>query len=764
MDGKGSENGSGNGSGNGGSPPGWSRSLWAALGLLAGIAASQGLPRPAIAAAVALGGLAGALPWRLGAAPLGLAAGLVAGWCAAVPPPADIALGRPVVVTARQVGDWELLDDRWSTAARLETVRQGARVRRWGVDVRMTFPGEGDPPGRRWRLRGDLRRPPALANGEAARAPPWLLRVKSERLLERLPASSAGGRLADSMASLRASLRGALAAVAPHRPGSSLARALALGDAAALPEPLLRGLRRTGTAHVVALSGLHLGVIAGWCALAGRRLGRRRRFLAVLLGTLAYLVLGGARPSLVRAWIMVAAAGAAALAGRPARPAHALAWAAALLAAREPGCVRDLGYQLTFAATGGVLLGLRILPRWWRRAPRPVAVALGSSIGAQIATLPIAVSTFHWLPLWAWLWNLLIVPAVALAVPLCMAWTLLAAACPPAAAATVAPLDLLAGWLALPASLPAGLGGGLPWAGSGWPPAAALTALVVLGRWPRCCLAAAAAGAILYAAAGAPADGGTAIRFLDVGQGDAALIDDGGAGLLVDGGGWWRPGLAEKALLPALGRLRLRRLAVVVLSHGDRDHCRGLLELAGYVPFGEVWLAPGTARSDCARRLTLLPGVRVRPLWAGERAGWQSWRFEAVSPEPGRRGHGNEDSLVLRATSRGRSVLLTGDIGSRTEGRLLRRPEGAPAALSLLKVAHHGSASSSSTAFLRSVRPRLAVISAGRSNPFGHPAPAVLERLSRAGIPVLRTDLSGLVEVRWHGPRAWHVSTPGAGG
>jgi competence protein ComEC len=733
-----------------------------ALCLLAATLAAQVLPQPRISAAVGLGGMALTLPRGLRLGGLGLAAGLLLGWCGVVAPPAGIDLGRPVSLVARQVGNWRARGEMWTTAARVEVLRQGAVVSRWDVDFWLNVPRGARPDGRRWRIRGYLGRPPALSNGGSSRAPPWRLRLKSSRLAERLPIVSLDGRLAAAAADLRGALLAVMDRAATGRPGSRLARALALGDSAAMPEPWLRGLRRTGTAHYVALSGLHLGVVGVWCALAARRLPRRLRLVSVLLATSFYLVLGGPRPSLLRAWLMVAAASVTALRRAPPRPGYALVWAAAILAALDPACMLELGYRLTFAATGGVLVGVRLLPRWWGTGPRGLPGALGGTIGAQLFTMPFTLAAFHWLPAWAWLWNLLLLPAVALAVPLSLAWTAVAVASPAVAVATVWPLDIIAAWLALPSLVPPGLAGGLPWFGSGWGAAVGLLALVLPTRWPRYWLPAAAAAAVATGVWAGGEPSGTAVHFLDVGQGDAVLVRDGRAGLLVDGGGWLGPGLAEKALLPALGRVRLRRLEVVVLSHGDRDHCRGLVELAGYVPIDEVWMSPGAARTGCGRQLALTAGARLRPLWAGERAAWRSWRFVALNPRAGSRGRGNEDSLVLSGESRGRSLLLTGDVGSRTERRLLSGASRLAEAVSLLKVAHHGSASSSSRSFLRAASPRLAVISAGRSNPFGHPAQEVLERLARERIPVLRTDRSGIIEVSWLSRDGWRVSTPGA--
>jgi competence protein ComEC len=257
---------------------------------------------------------------------------------------------------------------------------------------------------------------------------------------------------------------------------------------------------------------------------------------------------------------------------------------------------------------------------------------------------------------------------------------------------------------------------------------------------------------------------GAVARYIDVGQGDAALLGDGPTALLVDGGGWRGDGVAEKALLPVLARAGVRRIGVVIVSHADRDHCRGVLELADFVPIGEVWMTPGTARSQCGIELATRPGVRLRPVWAGARLTWRDWRFQVLAPAAGTRGSGNEESLVVRAESRGRSILFTGDVGHASEFALVHATPPGVLASTLLKVPHHGSAASTSSSLVASVRPRLAIVSAGAGNPFGHPSPKVLERLRGAGVPVLRVDRVGLVEVRWTDRHRWRLVTPAAPG
>jgi competence protein ComEC len=214
--------------------------------------------------------------------------------------------------------------------------------------------------------------------------------------------------------------------------------------------------------------------------------------------------------------------------------------------------------------------------------------------------------------------------------------------------------------------------------------------------------------------------------------------------------------------VPALAGLGVRRLDAVVLTHPDRDHCGGLLDLTAYLPVGELWTAVGWRRDGCIRELLLAPGVALRPLWAGERARLGAWRLTVLHPSPGERGGGNERSVVLRAETGRHRVLLTGDLGAPGEARLLARHPGEELAADVLKVGHHGSRGATSGAFLDAVKPRLALISAGPGNLYGHPSPVVLDRLARRGVRALSTDRAGMIRVELRPAGSLRVHLPGS--
>jgi len=471
----------------------------------------------------------------------------------------------------------------------------------------------------------------------------------------------------------------------------------------------------------------------------------------------------------VRAAVMGALAVAALLAERPPAAANALGWAAVLLLLDQPDLALSPAFQLTVAATAGLLLiAPPLAERWHHRAlPSWLTKSIAASAGAQLATLPWALPRFYMLsPLAPWL-NLPAVPWTGLALIASLAWTAVALVSPSWAASLLPLLDRLAApfswpsltppevWCPVPVALSAG------WA---WLLAAALGALLFLPfrrSLPVLAVAVACLGVCAAVAWPPPARRDPELAMLDVGQGDSILLRDGGHAILVDGGGWDGGDLGGRVLLPALLGEGVRRLDALVMTHPDLDHCGGLVDIAAYLSVGEVWMAPGWEPSGCAGRLMALPGVRTRFLAKGHRATLGRWRLTVLHPEADDHHEVNERSLVLLAEVHGRRVLLTGDIESWAEHHLAECCAGELRA-DVLKVAHHGSRTSSTYDFLEAVSPRLALISAGVKNLYHHPSPEVVERLQDRGTRLLRTDLGGEILVRFGADGRMRIETPGA--
>ena len=819
-----------------------------ALGILAGAALGlrlEWLPVPLavalLAAAMALGGGSGRLL-------AGLAAGLLA--AAIGPDPPDrrwpgIDPGRPVAVTGEVVEPWRRLEWGWRSELRTDLLSQGRVVLAQRRRLAIELAGEEPPPplGSRLRAHGYLGRPAGYANRIAVAPGPWRLRIKTRRLLD---VTAPPGTLDEASGWLRARVEEALAAAeAAGRPGSAhgsrgrpersastaadptagrtrspnpvgggaeaalrhgpaLVRALVLGEPSGLPPRWRRGLRRTGLAHLLAVSGLHAGLVAGVILVVAAPLPRPLRIVLALVAVAAYLALVGPRPSMLRASGMALIAGVALLARRGPASGNALAVVAGGLALARPELVAELGFRLTVAATAGIVfLAPRLESAWTagegerdRGAHTPAAhrerrrgVAFrwltrgaAATVGAQLASLPFALPVFHLTSWAAPLLNLVAVPYTALALAICLGWTALALLSPATAGALLPLLDALAlpfGW---PAAGPPAAWGVIASAA----PAAACAALaVVAAAWlpaprRRLWLLPAVAAAAWWCGAAAPGTGSPAdhppvgalrppvsLTLLDVGQGDAILLRDGGRTLLVDGGGWRHGDFGGRVLLPALLGEGVRRLDAVVLTHPDSDHCHGLEQVASYLPVGEVWLAPQWAGDRCADALAATPGARALHLAAGGRRRVGRWRLSVLHPAwpraPGRavasRDH-NRLSLVLLAEAAGRCAVLTGDLDRAGERAVVARDP--DLGCDLLKVGHHGSKTSTGPELLAAVRPRLALVSAGRGNPYGHPAGEVVARLERSGVILLRTDRQGLVRLEWRAGGPLRILTPAA--
>ncbi len=600
-----------------------------------------------------------------------------------------------------------------------------------------------------------------------------------------------GSPFRSALIDARSSLSGALSDVLPE-PEASLAGGILFGARAAIPRDLRDDMNATGTSHLVAVSGQNVTMVAGLLiALLAWLVGRRPAAWLALAGVLGYAVLVGAQPSVVRAAVMGSIYVMSIAVGRQHTAWVALLIAAAGMTALDPATARDVSFQLSFAATLGLMTLAPLLRERMERAigvfplSRPIAEMLSVTAAAIAFTLPITAVNFGRISLVAPLANLLAVPAfVAVAVTAAVA----------AAADLLLPsLSGLLAWLAWPpaaymvaavrwcASLPFaavevdGIGTGhaivyyglllyatwLLWRRPLAPPLPAARAASPEPRRlaPALGLAVllALASAFVWLAFTAPASGRLTVTFLDVGQGDAILIEaPQGQRILVDGGP------SGEAITAALSRnlpFFDRRIDLVVLTHPQADHLGGLpavLEnydvravLADPVPDDsavyDIWAASlrgaGLAATPAERGQTidLHDGAQLAVLSPAA----DVTAADADSP--------NDTSVVLRLTMGEISFLLTGDISERAESAIIRAGNDVQA--DVLKVAHHGSLTSTSPLFLRRVRPLLDVISVGADNRFGHPAPEVLRRLQDD--TVLRTDLNGDVTVSTDGERLW---------
>jgi competence protein ComEC len=571
--------------------------------------------------------------------------------------------------------------------------------------------------------------------------------------------------------------------LAVEGPGGGLLAALGLGEGAALAPAPRAALARLGLSHLVAVSGLHLWLVAAplylaaaalarrSAALAARRDSRRAAVAIALAGSALYALLTGLAAPVQRALAFLALLALAQLARRPLAPANVFGAAGLAVAAAEPAALFAPGVQLSFAATAALVWSApapardapeRLLARWLAA----FGLVLRTSASATAATAPLVALHFGVVSPLGWLANGLAVPLTSLLLlPLALASGLAAGAFPEAGGAIAAVLGaaaalgaaLLEGCVALAAHVPARVGV--------VPGAFGIVASCALGlacvrtrrTAPRLALALLSAAASAWGPPPGLSPAPPRVVYLDVGQGDAAVVQGRSAALLIDGGtaldaeGARRFDAGERVVLPALGALGVRRLDLAIASHADLDHRGGLAAVLRALPVARLWLPPG-GRADPAFR-ELLEAAAVRGVAVSERAAGEAplalgdLAVEALwPPRVGGPAERNDASLVVRVDVAGWRLLFPGDLERAGEQRLLVARERALRA-ELLKLGHHGSRTSSSSAFLAAVAPELAVVSAPRHGRFGMPHAEVLARLRAADVPWRWTGRDGAVVV-----------------
>jgi competence protein ComEC len=730
-------------------------------------------------AGLALAGLALWAAWRArltaASAAILLLVGL-AGWArTGLPDPWPAHEGLDVGVSRLEglvTGDVEREGPRTEVPLLVDRVitDEGSRPARGRLRALLFGPPSPLQPGDRVRVTLDLRparsfrNPGADGAGSARPGRPSLIATGRTETIDRRPPGGMPWWLRTRLAIHRVVVRELPAVPA------ALLEGLLIGERRRLPAGLLADFRAAGVVHVLAISGFNVALVAGAVVVTLRLLRVPARPAAALacLTLLGFAAVVGPEPSVLRATVMGVLAASAELVGREARTWNGLAAALIVLLAAEPGSLTDPGLQLSFAATAGILhlarpLALRLRPT----LGHGLGMAIAVSVAAELAVAPLVALHFGQLSLVGPLANLAVVPLAAGATMLGLLALGVTAVAGWAGHLLFQTLwALLVGLRLLVRGLAALPGAWIPIPPPpAWSVAAGGLALLLLPlagarRAHRVAVAALGLAAALGPAALLRPDGQLRVLMLDVGQGEAILVrGPDGAAVLVDaaGGGAGRSDRGERVVVPALRRAGVLRLAAVALTHGDPDHAGGLLGVLAGVPVGEVWLPAGSAAAGWDDVLAGL-GVPTRPLARGDRLTLGPLLITALHPPRPAPGHPappatdpNNGSLVLRVEWGLATVLLMGDAERPVERALL--DAGLPLRSLVLKVGHHGSRHATGGPFVEAVGPRLALISAGAGNPFGHPAPEVLWRLAGAGVEAARTDRDGAVEVWSDGSR-----------
>ena len=569
-------------------------------------------------------------------------------------------------------------------------------------------------------------------------------------------------------------------------PAAAVVVAILIGDRAGLADDVQRRLQAAGTYHVIAISGGNIAILTALLLTLLRMVVRSYRLVAsvALAVIVTYGWIVGGEPSVRRAVTAAAIYLTLHLVGVVPRSLNVLALVAAVLALTEPRAVLDAGAWLSFGATLGIVLGARRLTEWATdgAAPRdqagdaiPAAFAIArrcwlaglelfsATVAAELALLPVSASLFSrvsWLGL---VLNFVAIPAMTVVQIAGMSMVAFAgwwesAADASAWVASVAARGLvdssravlLAPWLVWrvpPTSI--------VWTVAFY--AAIAVALRLPARSPRRYLAIAVAcgsAIVIVSAPGlelaGPRAGRLRLTLLDVGQGDAILVQFPDAhSLLIDAGGLPAGSfdIGDRVVTPALWALGVRRLDWLAVTHGDADHIGGAAGVERNFHPREIWEGipiPPNPALQALRIQAHADGLAWRQVLAGqalELGGATVEVLHPASPSWERRRVRNDDSVVFRVRFGSVEFLLTGDAGTEFEDAFAMQVPRAP--LRVLKVPHHGSRSSSSARFVKVFAPEVALISVGRDNRFGHPAPDVLARYMQLGTVVFRTDQDG---------------------
>ena len=514
-----------------------------------------------------------------------------------------------------------------------------------------------------------------------------------------------------------------LSRLQPLEGGRALLAGFLIGETSALTEIELEAMRKSGLSHFVAVSGSNVALFLGVLAVAAGPLGVGpvRRALIGLVSLPVFVAATAFEPSVLRAAGMAALVLAGRALGIVLETWQVLALAVAGLIVLSPALTSSLGFQLSVAATAGVLVGSR-----WPVAGR-VQRSLAVTLGAQIAVTPLILVGFGQVPLASPLLNLIAAPLVAVATLSGMVGVV-----------GLAPLVDVGSALARIVLHVAHVGSTLPQVGPLGLTAAAVAIAVIVGR--REVRAISAVAASLWLAFTTLGSWGElppgSVAVLDVGQGDAILVSGGeDYHLLVDGGP------DPVVLWQHLQAMGIDELDLVVLSHVHADHARGLVGVLGRVPVAELWARVEPHQTSASQELLRAAsnaGVPVRQPEPGDSLRLGILDISVLGPLR-RYASPNDQSIVLEVRGPGRSMLLTGDI------EVVAQSELKGLAADVLKVPHQGAATSDPD-WLRSLGADLAVISVG-PNDFGHPAPWVIALFEEEGTSVRRTDVEGTVVI-----------------
>ena len=704
--------------------------------------------------------------------------------------PSDAGVSLSIAVTGMEKSSASLSGERAAAGGLLVTV----------TGMLTTDRMDGWRAGRRVRLPVQLHRAaryldPGVPDHERALARRGTTLVGTVKSAALVDITARGSIVDEALSAARAASRRAIAAAVGRWSAQSAAivAAIVIGDRAGLDPDVQRRLQEAGTYHVIAISGGNIAILAGLFIGLFRFAGwlGRTAMLLSIAALVAYAAFVGNGASVDRATLMAALYFAARAIDHRSPPLNALAVTAALLVVADPLAVTDPAFVLTVGATLAILVAVPVVgedgqarreaqnrTQALRRTARQMFTA---SAAAEAILFPVGALVFSRITFAGLVLNFLAIPLMAVAqiagmvlVPLAVVSTRAAVvagfAAHLGAAGLVASADLLrfAPFLACRIAPPsiAAIATYYAAVALSWTLWRRRVAITGSGespreRWVRRGSAAAAGLAALWILVdprtliAGRGDGKLHVTAIDVGQGDAILVVfPRGSTLLVDAGGLSSSSafdIGDRVVAPVIREAGFRRLDLLAVTHGDPDHAGGAAAIVEEFRPREVWEGIPVPRSEGLTRLRTLAqarGARWANVYAGDHVLVDAVDVIARHPSPAdweRQKVRNDDSIVLELRWRDVSIVLTGDAGKAVERDIAAAFP--PARLRVVKIPHHGSLTSSSPEFVAALHPRIAIVSAGRANHFGHPVPEVLDRYRAVGAEVFRTDRDGAVTV-----------------
>lgn len=613
----------------------------------------------------------------------------------------------------------------------------------------------------------------------------------------RVIAHHEGNRIMEMALRLRKCLRKKIERGMPASDASRLLSAILLGYRKGISDQLKQYFQRTNTIHVLAISGLHVGLVYLLirCVLKAFVLPRWAVSLIAIPPLLLYMVITGMKIPVLRATLMIVVYLLAPLLQRKADLFNTIGVAAFLILVIAPSQLFDAGFQLSFVAVISIvvftppvekcllrLFSLNVLPGQLYRGPLGGWPARGGRfILASVAvSLAVCIGLF---PLIAYYFN--IVSPITILANIIIAYFLTAAIGIGFLSAALGfiwgafsvclnrldwcVLEAMVAWVKFMAKVPFAYFYVRPPS----PPEMGVYYVFILlvagrkrlnSRRIFAVLAAAIVAVFVFFPAGEGGGRGLEIAFLDIGQGDSSFIRlPTGGTILVDGGPRTNFDSGKFIVLPFLRSLGVNNIDVIIATHADMDHIGGLISILEAMNVGRLIMPHGRHTTWTSTRLLKLVDEKEIVFQFGRRGEeidvCPEVRIDIIHPTKewadSYAASENDRSVVIRLVYGGASAVLTGDIGEAVEEELIENVPGIRS--DVLKVSHHGAKSGTSKAFLWAVRPSIAVISAGRNNRFGHPAPEVVNRLISMGSKVYRTDRDGAVFLRSEGS-SWECS------